>query len=148
MIPFKWPTPKRERVEQLPVLDLNLEKEELTGIVQGYQATDIEERMYIAFLHNGVRDDDIEYQPSYLAGRNMSGEIRPDFALHGGGRIQVWYADEEYFHKTAEQQAKDRFNDAILFEMMDDAIEWPIRIPGDDLETQELADEAIAEWVR
>lgn len=146
MIPFKWPLPKREPVDSIPALDIPIAREELTGIAKGYPATDIEERMYIAFLHNGVNDDDIQYQPSYLAGRNMSGEIRPDFALHFG-LIQVWYADEEFFHKNAEQEAKDNFNDARLFEMMDGAIEYPIRIPGDDLETQELADEAIAQWV-
>ena len=148
MKPFIWPKPKREPQDQQPALDIPLEQEELTGVVKGFPATDIEERMFIAFINNGVHPDDIQYQPSYLAGRNMSGEIRPDFALHVGGQIQVWYADEEFFHKTAEQQAKDNFNDSRLFEMMDDAIEWPIRIPGDDLDTQERADEAIAEWVR
>ena len=147
MKPFKWPLPKREPQEQQPALDLKLEEENLTGIVKGYSATDIEERMYIAFLHNGVSDDNIEYQPSFIAGRNMSGEIRPDFAVYNG-LIQIWYADEEFFHKTAEQQQKDAFNDARLMEEMQDKIEPPIRIPGDDLDTQDRADEAISEWVR
>ena len=50
--------------------------------------------------------------------------------------------------KTAEQEQKDAFNDEKLFNEMDGQIEWPIRIPGDDLETQERADRVIAEWVR
>ncbi|KKK74805.1 hypothetical protein LCGC14_2880090, partial [marine sediment metagenome] len=94
MIPFKWPMPKRERVEPQPVLDIPLAKEELTGQIRGYEAPDNEERMYIAFLHNGVADEDIEHQPSYIAGKNMTGEIRPDFAIYSGGQIQIWYADE------------------------------------------------------
>ena len=147
MIPFQWPKPKREPEERLPTLELPLEEERLAGQVQGYPATDIEERMHIAFLHNGVRPEDIEFQPSFIAGRNMAGEIRPDFALHIG-LIQVWYADEEFFHKTAEQKKKDEMNDAILFNRMNGRIEFPIRIPGDDLDTQEDADRAIAEWVR
>lgn len=147
MIPFKWPMPKREPVEPMPALDFTVAEDELTGIVKGYKATDIEERMYIAFLHNGVNDDDIEYQPSYIAGRNMSGEIRPDFALHGGGLIQLWYADADYWHRSAEQKSKDETNDSILFQRMQGEIEFPIRISGDDLETQEDADRAISEWV-
>ena len=148
MKPFKWPLPKKDPLEQLPALDLKLEEENLTGQIRGYDAPDTEERMYIAFLHNGIADEDIEHQPSYIAGRNMSGEIRPDFATYGEGMIRIWYADEEYFHKTAEQQNKDETNDAILFQRMQGQIEWPIRIQGDDLETQERADEAISEWVR
>ena len=146
MIPFKWPLPKREPVDPVPALDIPLAREELTGVVKGYKATDIEERMFIAFIHNGVNPDDIEFQPSYIAGRNMSGEIRPDFALHFG-LIQIWYADEEFFHKTAEQRSKDETNDAILFQRLEGRIEWPIRIPGDDLDTQELADSAVGEYL-
>ena len=148
MKPFIWPKPRREPQEQQPALDLKLEAENLTGQIRGYDAPDTEERMYIAFLHNGIADEDIVHQPSYIAGRNMSGEIRPDFATYGEGMIRIWYADEEYFHKTAEQEQKDAFNDEKLFNEMDGQIEWPIRIPGDDLETQERADRVIAEWVR
>lgn len=147
MNPFQWPLPKRERLEPQPVLDMPIAAEELTGQIRGYEAPDTEERMYIAFLHNGVADEDIEHQPSYIAGRNMPGEIRPDFATYGSALIQIWYADEEYFHKSMEQQSKDQFNDAKLFEMMQGKIEYPIRIPGDDLDTQELADAAVGEYL-
>lgn len=146
MIPFQWPKPKREPEERLPTLELPLEEEDLAGQVQGYPATDIEERLYIAFLHNAVRDEDIEFQPSYLAGRNMSGEVRPDFALHFG-LIQVWYADEDFFHRTAEQKNRDAFNDNRLFNEMQGRIEFPIRISGDDLETQQKADAAVREFL-
>lgn len=112
--------------------------------VQGYPATDIEERMYIALLRSGVSDADIEFQPSYIAGRNMSGEIRPDFADYSGALIRIWYADADYWHRSAAQRNKDRTNDAILFQRLNGKIEFPYRVPGRDLETQEDADRAIA----
>lgn len=146
MKPFLWPKIKQPPPEPMPSLRISAAKEELTGIVKGYEATDIEERMYIAFLHNGIDDNDIEYQPSYLAGRNMAGEIRPDFATYGG-LIQVWFADGEYFHKTAEQKNKDETNDQRLWQIMNGRIEFPIRIPGADLSTQEEADAAVGEYL-
>lgn len=142
---FKFKVPKKRRLV-VPALRISKPLEGLTGIVQGQPATDIEERLWIALLRNGVRAEDIEFQPSYLAGRNMSGEIRPDFAIHVG-LIQIWYADEDFFHRTAEQQSKDEFNDARLFSEMQGAIEFPIRISGDDLETQQKADAAVREFL-
>ncbi len=138
---FVFKVPKKRRLV-VPALRITKPLEGLTGIVQGQPATDIEERMWIAFFHNGVNARDIEFQPSYLAGRSMSGEIRPDFALHFG-LIQVWYADGVFFHLTAEQKNKDAFNDMRLFHEMQGKIEFPIRISGDDLETQEKADAAV-----
>ncbi len=145
MFKFKKPT---KRDIQAPTININKPTEILSGIVQGYPATDIEERHYIALLFDGVRDEDIEYQPSYVAGRNMSGEIRPDFADYSGILIRIWYADAEYWHRSASQRQKDRFNDARLMEEMDGKIEFPYRVPGSALETQEKANNAIANPTR
>ncbi len=140
---FKFRATKKKRLS-VPVLRKSTPLEELTGIVQGQGATDIEERLYIGYLHNGVSPNDIEFQPSYIANKNMAGEIRPDFAIHIG-QIQIWYADESYFHSTAEQRNKDAFNDARLFHEMQGRIQYPIHISGDDLETQQKADAAVRE---
>jgi hypothetical protein len=139
--------PKREAVDRQPAIDMRVPAEELAGVVQGQKATDIEERMYIALLHNGIANEDIEFQPSYLAGRNMPGEIRPDFATYQSVKIMVWFADEDFFHRSAEQKNKDEQKDAELFQRMNGSIEYPIRIPGDDLDTQELADAAVGEYL-
>lgn len=141
MFKFRKPT---KRDIPAPTIRITKPTEALAAQVQGYPATDIEERLYIALLRNGVSDADIEFQPSYIAGRNMSGEIRPDFADYSGGLIRIWYADADYWHRNAVQQKKDRFNDARLFEELNDKIEWPYRVPGDDLDTQENADRNIA----
>ena len=140
---YKWRRKRRLRRPDIPSLRIGKPAENLVGVVQGRKATDIEERMYKAFLRNGVDENNIDYQPSFIAGRNMSGEIRPDFALYGMGLIQIWYADGDFFHRTAAQRAKDEMNDAILFQRMDGQIEFPIRISGSDLETQQKADAAV-----
>ena len=140
---YNWKRKRRPRRPDIPRLKFGKTTEELVGVVQGRKATDIEERMYKAFLRSGVNANNIDYQPSFVAGRNMSGEIRPDFALYGGGLIQIWYADGDFFHRTAAQRKRDEMNDSILFQRMDGKIEFPIRIAGQDLETQQKADEAV-----
>lgn len=140
---FKW----RKRGRRRPVatgLRIPKEEEELSGIVHGEVASDIEERMYKAFLHNGINDDDIEFQPSYLAGKNLPGEIRPDFAIFLG-LIQLWFADGDYWHKGAQQKQKDEWNDSILFQRLEGRAEYPIRIPGEDLKDQDTADREVGE---
>jgi hypothetical protein len=77
----------------------------------------------------------------------MPGEIRPDFATYNSVKIMVWFADEDFFHRGAEQKNKDEQKDAELFQRMNGKIEYPIRIPGDDLDTQELADAAVGEYL-
>ena len=123
---------------------IELQDEGLTGVVHGDPATDIEERMYRGLRNNDVDDGDIEFQPSYIAGRNMPGEIRPDYAV-SNGLIIVLFADGEFFHKTAEQRNRDRMNDSILFQRLEGRALFPIRVAGEDLETQEIADRSMEE---
>jgi len=140
---FEWRKRGRKRPEPTG-LTIPIEQEGLTGFVQGYPASDIEERMYVAFLHNGIPDDDIEHQPSYVMGKNLPGEIRPDYAVFLG-LVQLWFADGDYWHKTAEAKQKDKWNDSILFQRLEGRAEYPIRIPGTDLADQETADRVIGE---
>jgi len=140
---YRWRKRGRRRPEPTG-LRIRKEAELLTGYVQGETASDIEERMFRAFLHNGVNYGDIDYQPSYIMGKNMPGEIRPDFALYRGV-VQLWFADGEYWHKSAQDKQKDEFNDAILFQKLDERAEYPIRIPGEDLADQDTADRVVGE---
>lgn len=140
---FQWHKRGTKRPEPQG-LRIKLEDEGLTGFIQGESASDIEERMYRAFLYNKIDYGDIEYQPSYIAGKNLPGEIRPDFAIHIG-LIQLWFADGDYWHKSAEDKKKDEWNDSILFQRLEGRVEYPIRIPGSELQTQEDANRAIGE---
>jgi len=136
---MKWKAVKIAGSPEKPSYKIDIETEEL--------ASDIEERMYRAFLNNDVNDEDIEFQPSYVAGRNLPGEVRPDFTLTGYGLLMIWYADGEYFHKTAAQRGKDEINDARLMKTLEGEALPPIRIPGEYLQEQDMADETIGEYL-
>ena len=118
--------------------------EVLTQAVQGQPASDIEERFARA-LYKNERVEDFEFQQSYFAGRNMPGEVRPDFIVYAGTVYPV-QIDGEYAHKSAEQKATDRAKDAQL-----DGYLTPMgaavtqRISGDLLQTQEDADRLVQE---
>lgn len=142
-MPYKWKKPRLAQRARPDRVKGQPPESELSGFVHGRSATDIEERMYRGFLSNGVTDGEIEYQPSFIAGRNMPGEIRPDYVVDQGGLIQLFFADGDYWHKSAEAKQKDQLNDSILFERLDGYAEFPIRVPGEDLQTQEEADRNI-----
>lgn len=144
---YRWRKRGIRRPEIPRVVKGRSEPENLVGIVQGERASDIEERLYRAFLANGVNERDIEFQPSYIAFRNLPGEIRPDFAIFGLGLIKLFFADGEYWHKTGEQKAKDKINDAILFERLEGNADYPIRIPGDKLADQDTANATVSEYI-
>ena len=124
-------------------LQIPTETEELIGQVLGRSATDIEERMFYGFINNGVDEGDIDFQPTLIGGRYLPGEVRPDFATYSPF-LQIWYADGEYYHKTQAQKDHDKFQDAVLMQMYE--VE-PIRITGEDLQTQEDADREVGEYL-
>jgi len=119
-------------------------QEILVGWVQGKRATDIEERFARA-LDKSLEIDSYEFQPSYVAGRNLPGEIRLDFMVYAG-LSYPFQLDGTYAHKTAQQKYEDAIKDAILDSILTPRGVQPVkRIPGDELETQEEADELVAE---
>ena len=137
---FQW----RKRGERRPDavgLRIPIEGENLTGEVMGKSATDIEERMFYAFINNRVDENDIEFQPTEIGGRWLPGEIRPDFTTYTP-LMQIWFADGEYYHKTQAQKNHDQYQDAVLMQRYQIV---PIRIPGEDLQTQEDADRNVGE---
>ena len=121
-----------------------VENEGLTGIVNGETATDIEERFARALWKN-QRVESFDFQNSYFSGRNLPGEVRPDFIVYSGTSFPV-QIDGAFAHRTAEQKASDRAKDAML-----DGLLGPLgaaktqRIEGDKLETQDDADRLVQE---
>ncbi len=146
--PYKWRRPSKVKRPDVTHPPIGTPPEDLVGHVHGQPATDIEERAYNGLLNNGVDDADIEFQTSYIAGRNVPGEIRPDFVVHGQGLPLIIFIDGEYFHKSAPEKQRDRMNDAILFQQLGGTAQFPVRVPGDDLETQEMADATMGEVLR
>ena len=145
--PYKYKLPRM--AGGLSRAPLNRPKKEtqaevLTQAVQGQSASDIEERFARA-LYKNERVEGFEFQQSYFAGRNMPGEVRPDFIVYAGTVYPV-QIDGEYAHKSAEQKATDKAKDEQL-----DGYLTPMgaavtqRIPGDLLQTQEDADRLVRE---
>jgi hypothetical protein len=144
--PFEWKVARPTRQDRpLDRLEIEPEKEVLTGLVMGEQASDLEERLYTA-LGEKFGFGNVEFQPSYLGIKNLT-EVRPDFAVHGGSRIVIVYADDEFTHGSAEQKQKDKMNDARLMAQMGGYIEPPVHIMGVELKSNADARAAVeARW--
>ena len=105
---------------------------ELTGYVDGQRASDIEEIWYRAtvILMQQGRILGYDFQPSYIAGQNMPGEVRVDF-LWKIPPPQPIFLDGEFAHKSAEQIARDIEQMDRLDERLSGYALPSIRIPGD-----------------
>jgi hypothetical protein len=121
------------------------ETEVLTGRIGDQDASDLEERFAIAMNAN-PNIDTFEYQPSYIAFKNMPGEIRPDFVVESGGMLHPIFIDGEFVHQSAEQKGQDKLNDAILDERLSGSGAWPSRhISGKFLQTPEDTAKTVRE---
>ena len=140
--PYTWEPPRVAERPRIPRDRYRKGVEELRGEIRGQPASDIEERMYYALVKR-YGSEKIDFQPTIIGSRNILGEIRPDFVVDAGITLTIFYADGEYAHKSAAQREEDNMKDEILFHQMQGVAEFPIRISGDDLQTQEDADEAI-----
>lgn len=123
------------------------EEEGLTGYVQGWEASDIEERFARAL-------DDMNLQYSFRdhyfgPARNTPGAIEVDFMVENGGYWPV-QIDGEYAHRTAQQRERDRLNDARLNQYFNShGVNVVSRVPDGnrfmvgDLDTQEGANMVV-----
>lgn len=104
---------------------------ELTGYVDGQRASDIEEIWYEAtiLLVRQGRIQSYRFQPSYLAGQNMPGEVRVDF-VWDIPPPQPIFLDGEFAHKSAEQRQRDRDQMDRLNEALRGYALPAVRIPG------------------
>lgn len=118
------------------------EKEQLLGIVQDQEASDIEERFARACDKYKLGYD---FQVSKLAPYNKPGEYRLDFLVQTDwGQLPV-AIDGEYAHKTAAQKETDTLKD---FEFMAKTGKkyLPVeRISYEHLMTQEDANDYVLE---
>lgn len=140
--PFKWKVVRPTRPDRpLNRLEPEPEKEALTGLVMGEKASDLEERLYGALVAKfGAQN--VEFQPSYLGMRNLS-EVRPDFAIHGGPKIIIIFADDRFTHGTAKTKEHDKLQDARLMQEMGGEIEIPVHIDDRELDSKEAARKAV-----
>ena len=119
---------------------LDKPEEGLTGLVRGMKASDIEERFARALYKYQIPFD---FQVSYLAPRNMSGEYRLDFMVYFEGEAWPFAIDGEYAHKTASQKRKDVWKDTVFDNAKKGKYRPVTRVPFTELDTQEKADNFI-----
>ena len=125
------------------------EEEELTGFVQDWEASDIEERFAKAL--NKI-DKVFSFREHYFGpARNTPGAVEVDFMVEDGSWFPI-QIDGEYAHRTAAQREKDRLNDARLNQYFQKYGINPIqRIPDGkqyvvgDLDEQESVDQIVKE---
>jgi len=145
---YKIPMPKNERFTgnlNRPVEDKK--GEQLTGFVDGQKASDLEERFAYS-LRKNRRVEGFDFQPSFIAGRNMPGEIRLDFMVYSGMVQYPIQIDGEFAHKTATQKELDKQKDAILNDALYGTSAVKVeRINGSMIKTQEESDRlVIGKW--
>jgi hypothetical protein len=144
---YKLKVPKTKKPEFRKPKPLEIREEEgLSGFIMGQRADSAyEERAYKSMKKNR-NVTNIEYQPSYIAGRNMPGEIRLDFSAIAFGLLWPIQIDGTWTHKSAEQQEEDRVKDAILNNrLMGTGAQLVTRVPDYELKTQELSDRYFEE---
>lgn len=152
-------TPRPDRPRRAAGPTAGEAAEHLSGQVQGKKASDIEERFARA-LDQGDNVDGYRFQISFFAGMNIQGEYRLDFMVESGGMEYAINPDGEYAHKSAEQKARDQFQDERLSERLKGELavppaHWPslglringlvTRIPGELLADQTMADQLVQE---
>lgn len=119
-------------------------EEQLTGLVQGMKASDIEERFAISLNKFEIP---FEFQVSYLAPRNMTGEYRLDFMVYFQNEAWPFAIDGEFAHKTESQRRKDIWKDTIFDNAKRGQFKPVTRVPFYKLDTQEKSDNFVREYL-
>jgi hypothetical protein len=117
--------------------------EGLTGLIENWKASDIEERFYRA-LRKSPNVISNEFRTAEVAGRNLPGEVEVDFMVFDG-QYRPIQIDGEYAHMSAQQREGDRMKDAILNNYTQGWAAPVVRIPGYQLQTQADADRIVKE---
>lgn len=153
---YKIKKPKKLRRPKQPEnrVEVSKEEEQLTGIVMGWEASDIEERFARGLgKHNYV--ERYSFRDHYFGpARNVPGAVEVDFMVFSEGwwPIQI---DGAYAHKTVAQKDRDKENDARINEHLSKFGVNPVqRIPDSArfltgcLDTQESADQTVRDLFR
>ena len=142
--PYKYKLHGQANLAGLNRIQRWADEELLIGAVKGQRASDLEERFARA-LYKNKRVLDFRFQVSFLAGRNLPGEKRIDFLVDTGRIIPV-EVDGYFAHRSAAQQSRDSLKEILLNDYFQRVGYLPlVRVPGDELATQEEADRRVRE---
>ena len=135
---YRYKLAPRPPKEPLNRIASTSESEQLTGMVHGKEASDLEER-WAGAMDRANRTFIFEFlmeTPFSLPGKDR----QIDF-VDTTAQWQPFEIDGKIAHKSGAQKAKDKTRDAILNqELRKQGALSIIRIPGDDIQTPEDAD--------
>ncbi len=142
---FKYRLPKQKKLEPDRTPIESDEDEALTGYVQGLEASDLEERFARALDKFGIGYD---FEFLVETAFTLPHELKQvDFMTYAGQPRPV-EVDGEWVHKSAEQREYDRERDAQIFQALSPRGYLPVlRIPGENLLTQDFADTIVQEYI-
>jgi hypothetical protein len=136
-------SPVRQADNKIVPVSVVKNGEVLTKTIMGQRASDLEERFFRAATKN-KNISSVEYQPSFIAGRNVPGEIRLDFMVHAYGLMWPIQVDGEFAHGSAQQKEEDRQKDIILNNHLIPLGANPIQRVGEELlHDQDTADATV-----
>ena len=118
--------------------------EGFVGEIQGYKASDIEERFARALDKRRLGYD---FRTVYNGRRNQTGSVELDFEVVEAGLMYPFQIDGQFAHKSGAQRDEDRMKDAILDDILRGRASAPVqRVAGHLLETQAEAEAAVREY--
>lgn len=141
--PFKYKVPNYSRPDRARRVEKQKEDGELTGMVGGEPASDIEERFAIA-LRNANLNFSFQF-PVWTAYSLPSEERTVDFMVWEppGFPVEV---DGFIAHKTAEDKQADMERDALINEVLSKEGRQPVRrVDGETLYDQSAANAVVGE---
>ena len=123
-------------------------EEQLSGLIGGNKASDIEERFYRALAKN-PHITGTEFRYPVIAGRNQPGQLEVDFVVSIGPLVYAYQVDGDYAHKGIGKKQDDARKDELVNQYMKRFGAQPVkRIPGDTLRDQDAADRVVKELLQ
>lgn len=136
---------RRERLEVPAYPQRAAQQEGLTGMVNGREASDLEERFARALRKFKL---DFTFQYEVLTAVGIPGqENQVDFMVWTGQPRPV-EIDGDFVHKSAGQRMKDQERDALVSQALAPYGYLPVmRIPGEEIDDQEHTDYIVRDYI-
>jgi len=143
---YQLKVPRAEAPEDMPLnrVEIPSEEEGLTGFVNEWEASDIEERFARALWKN---ENPFTFREHFFGPtRTTPGAVEVDFLVWVGSEIYPVFTDGAYSHKSQAQRSEDKIKDARFDEYgRNIGLNPSVRISGEKLQTQEETNEVVKE---
>jgi hypothetical protein len=114
--------------------------EQPLGLIKGKRAgSTYEWRVHLSLIKYGWEFD---YQVAILGGRRIKGGQVIDFVVYTVPFPSILFVDSDYWH-TGTKADRDNFNRLLIFSEFEGRINGVYNVVGQDLQTQEMTDQAI-----